>query len=1072
MARIKINLPNESFNFEIAGNEPTQEEQNAINQIVQQKLAESQKAEEKASKTTEPSPELNKQLFDVETGIKNNALRSALGVAETKEEEEAILRKFDLSDDDFTRDNRGRLALTPSGALKFGQETDKNILVDEEGFSRYDFSDLSGLAPELIAGIGGAIAGQILIPIPVLGAAIGAGTGAATGQAIEEGVEALAGVSKQSGEEIAADLGREFAYGFVGEGLLGGAVAAFRLARRSVTPGKGLTSKEATTAGQSISEPIDEAGNVIKPKDFANLTADEQIAATSRVVTKPDGTVVRGGFGVKPTLSAIKAPSLVARIQAIGEKIFKTSDRLKNNNDQIKTLLDAYKKKYGVTDDAIDADVGQILKDGMVENNTRLLNNEETLTNVVVKHLEDSVNAFKQAGTRNSNVDDDLFEIIKDASVNFDEMIAGKFAAVDKVLRNSSLGGDALITTGRFKDDITRLKKDFAPAIAANTEDGKAISQIISAFESVGGTTFSKPASFNQLYNLRKAISDIRMKLPANAKTVRGQLVTKDGDGLLDKIDAVFKEIGDENSQTFREMVGRSSASPSEMKKFVNAGKAIKKAQTQFFLGKSIIEDLNVSKTIKNLEAYKSQPGNIVDSVPQNIDIYENIVKNNNPNFIQRAKEFITEYGGRVEGGRVVAGTGKELADEFVARAANHTLEEALKKSGISNFTNVKNFNSEKFAQSIKNLGTTAKELFGAETDQILKLADEIGSIKITGLESDQVLRQFRNIKGDTRSNTSLVRKLEALAETQKRLAANQKNVILRKLADDTGDLDPVEAARFLVQKTTKNSQIKPIIEYFKKQGENGEQALNKIQSYYINSMIDDFGESIMTDGKSLNAFADRLLAASKDNKLVTVFGKEVGNNMKNFGRILKFNARTAEGGDLVAANIAASPFQNVGKIIKFSILGNRLLSNGYYDDILKQYNGVTLKQFQKPADRARSLGSIIGKALSIGTGQGIQNAIDNAESEAQAFIKSQGINVNIPDLKAEDLQLGRFKSGDLQEFISPTRPNVPFDQLKIPNPASGTTLGNIDITNPANAFSLGLNPTDMAIAQRRRGTQ
>ena len=36
---------------------------------------------------------------------------------------------------------------------------------------------------------------------------MGAGVGAATGQGIEEGVEALAGVSKQSGEEIAKDLG-------------------------------------------------------------------------------------------------------------------------------------------------------------------------------------------------------------------------------------------------------------------------------------------------------------------------------------------------------------------------------------------------------------------------------------------------------------------------------------------------------------------------------------------------------------------------------------------------------------------------------------------------------------------------------------------------------------------------------------------------------------------------------------------------------------------------------------------------------------------------------------------------
>ena len=66
------------------------------------------------------------------------------------------------------------------------------------------------------------------------------------------------------------------------------------------------------------------------------------------------------------------------------------------------------------------------------------------------------------------------------------------------------------------------------------------------------------------------------------------------------------------------------------------------------------------------------------------------------------------------------------------------------------------------------------------------------------------------------------------------------------------------------MQKTTKNSQIKPIIEYFEKQGQNGEQAINKIRSYYINSIIDDFGESIMTDGKSLNAFADRLLAHLK----------------------------------------------------------------------------------------------------------------------------------------------------------------------------------------------------------------
>ena len=35
---------------------------------------------------------------------------------------------------------------------------------------------------------------------------------------------------------------------------------------------------------------------------------------------------------------------------------------------------------------------------------------------------------------------------------------------------------------------------------------------------------------------------------------------------------------------------------PSEMRKFINLGKTIKKAQTKFFLGKKIFEDLNASK--------------------------------------------------------------------------------------------------------------------------------------------------------------------------------------------------------------------------------------------------------------------------------------------------------------------------------------------------------------------------------------------------------------------------------------------------------------------------------------------
>ena len=39
------------------------------------------------------------------------------------------------------------LALTPEGATKFGED-DRNIVIDEEGFSRYDLADLAAIAPD------------------------------------------------------------------------------------------------------------------------------------------------------------------------------------------------------------------------------------------------------------------------------------------------------------------------------------------------------------------------------------------------------------------------------------------------------------------------------------------------------------------------------------------------------------------------------------------------------------------------------------------------------------------------------------------------------------------------------------------------------------------------------------------------------------------------------------------------------------------------------------------------------------------------------------------------------------
>ena len=197
-----------------------------------------------------------------------------MGVAETKEEEDAILRKFDLEDDDFLRDNRGRLALTPTGAAKFGQETDKNILIDEEGFSRYDFSDLSGIAPELIGGIGGAILVNFLTNTSIWFSSR-SWCWSWNWSSYRRVGRNISWCSKTNFSEVAEDVGKEVAIGFIGDGVFGLLGKAFRGGRAGVKPGKDLTQEELKTAGKSIQSPLDAQGRIYADDPRIGVLAQE-----------------------------------------------------------------------------------------------------------------------------------------------------------------------------------------------------------------------------------------------------------------------------------------------------------------------------------------------------------------------------------------------------------------------------------------------------------------------------------------------------------------------------------------------------------------------------------------------------------------------------------------------------------------------------------------------------------------------------------------------------------------------------------------------------------------------------
>jgi len=1090
MGVVKFKVGDEEIGFEIKGDKPTFSEQLKIGRYLKSVQA-GEKPDEVDQEPTDP-----KLQFDVETGIKSNALRSALGVAETKEEEDAILRKFDLEDSDFLRDKRGRLALTPTGAAKFGQQTEKNILIDEEGFSRYDFSDLSGIAPELVGGVGGAILGSFLLPGlgTVLGSAVGAGAGAGTGQAIEELGETLAGVQKQTLGEVAEDVGKEVAIGFIGDGVFGLLGKAFRGGRAAMKPGKDFTQEELKTAGKSIQSPLDAQGRIyaddprigvlaqegdvsfgglrgkINPKKFSELSEREQLRS-----------IERGGFGLLPTLTGIRAPSLVARIQAIGEKIFKTSDRLKNNNDRIRQVVDAYKNQIGVGEDVTVGEIGDLLVEGIKQGNKKLLNQHNKAMNDVVAHLNDTVDQFTNATLNRSNVEDDLFSILTNTSKDTEDFIKSQFKAVDKILMDEGLGSKAVVPVGVLKDKLNRLLRKYGRRIKAGGDpDGDAVAKMVRAVTGKSNvpeqiTDLQGSLSFEQLYDIRQGLSNIRMD-GRTSGTIRNELTNVTGDGLLDSVDQIFTNLGqgaittgfkrvpvkdargniipgkfeqksDINTELFetatRELTGERTQA------LKDAAEQFGQARAAFFEAKTAQEKLYDVATIKQFEASARKEGVNGAIDPTNIKIYNQIIKPNSGKQFRAFMDYIRDYA--KQGGEA----GEVVAQTFRQRALNQFLKDAVERSNLNSVS--KDFNGTAFKKAIDDLGDTADELFGAQKDEILKLANEFDAVRFKGISGEDALTQLENLN----PNASFLDNMKELQKTQRQLDAQQANDIQKKvLAGDFKEIGPIETAELVIKPSTQAKDLKPIIDYYKANDTNG---YNKIKSFYINRMIDDFGESVMTDGKTLNAFADRILKQADGGKLQVVFGEEMGKSMEQFATILKFNAKSAEGGDLVAANIAASPFQNVGKLIKFSILGRKMLSKSYYDDIVEQYKG--LSKDLTPRERATKLGFIIRQSLSQLPGQFSQEGLREAEKQATAVLENTGVTQTLSQLRDQATPI----LDQTRQSINQAR-NVASAPTINP-PAGGTRLAGVDITNPANAFSLGLDPSDIAIAQRTRGT-
>lgn len=975
MGVLKVNLPNETFNVRIAGDKPTVQEQIKINDLIRERSRATAGVGSAARATAAedlPSTK-DEQLFDTTSGIKDAGLRAKLSAAETKGDAEAQLRVlYGMTEEDYIRDSRGRLALTPSGGAKIGVELSKPTLIDEDKFTRYDLADFAGVVPEIVGGVGGGVGGAIIgAPAGPLGmllaSALGAGIGSSAGQALEEGIEAKLGVQTQTAEEVREDLETEFKIGFLSDLTLG----AFGLVGRGVgstmRAGKGLTEEELKVAAESIE------------------------------------------MGINPTLSAIRAPSVVARQQGIVEKIFGSSPRLKKNNEVMQEKIAEFRSKV----DAVgDDEAGRILLEGTGAKAAELAASQAAAQKAVLQTLRGLGDDLGAAAEKNMDLSEDVFDILIGARNAFDKEVKTAFKPIDDALE-SSAGSEKIFSMANIKTAIKDIEESYKSNLAGDT-----MMELKSAIKGIKAIKDDK-ASFLELYNLRKTLSDNLSRVPAS-NTIQRNLIND----LMRKVDA---KISTNNIKATLDSL-RVPGGDANRVILERASEAIEPARKMYTEGSQIFEDIEAAGVIKNLfsKARGNEPIGVDDVA------MDKIIRNNKPLVLQRtlnAIEFAASKGIKGKGG---ASLNKEA---FREQLAGQWLNDALSTSGLSRLDDFDpaKFKPAAFAKAVRDLGKTADVLFGADAAKVKALANQMEKIGLSNMKQadmDAIIAQI----GD---EAPLAEKLQALVGFQRAARDEQRSSALRKL--QTGDLNPVEAAELIANKSTSATDIKKIFNAF----EGDEAALQKIRGNYMERLISDFGDTLTTDGKALGAFAKRLLDADEGGKLSVIFGEEMGKDMAKFARILDFNSRTAAGGDLVAANIAASPIQNLGKLAKFTIIGRLLQSGPYYRQIVRDYEKLAAGETAEA--KARILGRLIAQSLGQQSQEGVREAEQQIGTVVGDAIDTSGIGEQIQQLQQQVTNPNNF-SGIAQT------PVVPAQQ-----PAAQSTLRQQAAQSPAVAQALGI---------------
>ena len=852
---------------------------------------------------TEGSKIYDKAFFDYDTGVKSTKLRSLLGIAEGRDqagkeiEKEAVLQKY-AGSTGFAYDSAGNLAITPEGQRTLAEKnlfdknlfSNKNIVIDEKGFSSGDFADFSGIAGPVFGAI--AALSPHLRVASVLRSLIGSqrianilasGIGTAGGKAAEEAYESSSDLQRQSKEEIAGLLKSEFIFGAgaqtIGE-LFGAGFSAFF---GSKSPADKLRDGYVIAKGYAMDDVLKLDQKLGKE---ATVQQIEKAVKTGEIATLD----AKGAVSMQFLGRAIPG-----RMQGIGETIAGRQTReqglIDYNNAMLAKLREkltekeiAYKRYAEIGDLGLPAKEVKMAKD-------RLKIAEKEANDFVNKMLGDlssetgGFGPVMQALDKSElgmSVQNTLKEAYKDVIKTHQRKYAGIDARIDK------LEGDVL---DRFKQELSadlkgvgefineRLGK-IDPLLKYN-EDDVGLSIIQGLQKEIESGVFKDGVSLTQLRKIEEALKGV--------KAVQGLKSRGQAGNFYDDVEKMVTDIIERAPETFmytafKSPKGFQGALPRGVpydKKVI--GGIVDDLRVEQARYREIIEPFNNARVQK----IKTQAqGQGVDPS----DVYEYIMK---PNRGGDMKAVLSAL---------------ERKDPTIAFSLKSNLTRRLFKDTLDTATDPVTgiVNMQKYTDNILKYNSTLEALLGPNYSKMVSTLEQVRKYS-PRLNENQVRSLVNEIKAtNVGQGTTFNRFLNSLEDKAKASGESidlEKSALMRNIENSAPET--IVKTIFRPNSAREINQARNVLsqEAFDNVKEEAlEQLLRKGVTPGVSDLSEIFKPNVFQ--RALDSYGPETLEA--------MFGKDMALSLRGFARSMSSSVAGAEkagAGSIVAGTLAANFF-------------------------------------------------------------------------------------------------------------------------------------------------------------------